>query len=118
MNGLHLLIVDDEREAAELLKIILEENPRVQSVAVAYDGMEAVDQARRHKPDIVIMDLEMPRMDGEQAAHLILAEYAAQPPRLIALSGNILRLQALRNGPFHAHLGKPVDFSALDAVIA
>ncbi|MDR6213240.1 hypothetical protein [Paracidovorax wautersii] len=41
MNGLHLLIVDDEREAAELLKIILEEDPRVQCAAVAEHGSHA-----------------------------------------------------------------------------
>lgn len=119
MTGRHILVVDDERQSADLLKLILESEDRERTVAVAYDGQQAVAMARAHRPDIVIMDLEMPLMDGEDAASVIASAYRFNAPLLIALSGNVLRLNALEtSGPFQHRLRKPLDFDALMPLLA
>ena len=119
MAGRHILVVDDERQAADLLKLILEAEEGDRTVAVAYDGQQAVAMAQARRPDIVIMDLEMPLMDGEDAASFIAAQYHFNPPLLIALSGNVLRLADLEAaGPFQHQLRKPVDFAVLMPLLA
>ena len=118
MADRHILVVDDERQSADLLKLVLESSDAERTIEVAYDGVQAVDKARAQRPDVVIMDLEMPRMDGEDAASLIAEVYARNPPLLIALSGNVLRLSALEGrGPFQHRLRKPVDFDRLMALV-
>jgi DNA-binding NarL/FixJ family response regulator len=66
-----ILIADDHFELREMLKALLETNPGWQVCAVATNGREAVEQAAQTHPDLVILDLSMPEMDGLQAASLI-----------------------------------------------
>lgn len=57
-----ILVVDDERPIAEILKFTLEREGY--EVDVAYDGLEAVEKARRQPPDLIILDIMLPRLDG------------------------------------------------------
>ncbi len=69
-----LVIVDDQVLFAESLKNILEMRTRdLKVVGLAYDGRQAVDLVASKRPDIVLMDVRMPKMDGVQAARSILA---------------------------------------------
>ena len=63
-----MLIADDHRLFAEALEAILEDDERMQVVAQAYDGEEAVRLALEHQPDVILMDISMPVMDGIEAA--------------------------------------------------
>ena len=64
---LSVLLVDDDAELRALLEIILEEDGRFDVVGQAADGREALDLARSARPDIVVLDLLMPGMDGLRA---------------------------------------------------
>lgn len=111
---MHVLIVDDDHDATELLAFIVQAEFPNATVECAYDGQQALDMATAHRPDFAVMDLEMPRMDGEAAASKIAACYGAKSPRLIALSGDTPRLAKLQGkGPFHAVQAKPCDVEKL-----
>ena len=66
-----VLIADDQRVVREGLAMILGLLPNVEVVAAASDGHEAVALAERHRPDVVLMDLRMPRCDGVEATRLL-----------------------------------------------
>src|SRR5215211_2675777 len=62
--AIHVLIVDDHSVVRRGLRMFLEDDPELQIVGEARDGAEAVAQARELRPDVVLMDLLMPGMDG------------------------------------------------------
>src|SRR5207249_3863370 len=68
---IRVLIADDHRLFAEALEAILAAEPRIEVVGRAYDGNDAVEQAFALKPDVILMDISMPIMDGVEAAKLI-----------------------------------------------
>ncbi len=66
------------------LRMVVESDPGMEVVGEASDGVEAVAVARRVQPDVVLMDISMPRMDGLAAARQLLA--APHPPKIIMLT--------------------------------
>src|SRR5262245_43753355 len=66
-----LLIADDERLFRQSLKILLETGTDIEVVADAGNGQEAVTGAQRQEPDLALLDVDMPKMDGIKAARLI-----------------------------------------------
>jgi NarL family two-component system response regulator LiaR len=71
--SIKLLIADDERLFRQSLKILLETGTDIRVVADAADGQEAVAGARENLPDLALLDVDMPRMNGIKAARLISA---------------------------------------------
>ena len=71
---LRVLIADDDRDIRMLMRLILGDNGRLTIVGEAEDGADAVEQARRLQPGGVVLDLNMPLLDGWQAAEAILTE--------------------------------------------
>ena len=70
-NRVRVVIADDHRLFAEALEAILSTDARIAVIARAADGREAVDLVREHKPDVVLMDISMPVMDGIDATRAI-----------------------------------------------
>jgi DNA-binding NarL/FixJ family response regulator len=70
---IRVLIADDHRLFAETLGLTLEADPRLQVVGCARDGREAVELALTREPDVVLMDLDMPLVDGLEATKVICA---------------------------------------------
>lgn len=70
---LRVLVADDQRAVREGLATIVSTLPGMEVVATAGDGAEAVALAEEHRPDVVLMDLRMPTMDGVEATGLIAA---------------------------------------------
>lgn len=64
---LRVLLVDDDVEVRDLLEVVLEGDVRFAVVAQAADGAEALELAVRHRPDVVVLDLMMPGVDGFNA---------------------------------------------------
>ncbi len=79
-----VLIADDQALVRAGFKMILETDPDIRVVAEADDGAEAVEAAFRTRPDIALMDIRMPGMDGLEATRRIIA--APNPPRVLILT--------------------------------
>jgi DNA-binding NarL/FixJ family response regulator len=75
-DPIRVLVADDQAIVREGLMTLLQATPGIEPVADAADGAEAVRLAARHRPDVVLMDLRMPNVDGVQATREI---RAAQP---------------------------------------
>lgn len=115
---LDLLVAEDNSINQILMQTALKSFGH--SVMVASNGVEAVDAASRHRFDAILMDIEMPEMDGEQAARRIREMHGSATPFTIALTahaGTGSRERYLALG-FDDYLPKPVDFDDLDRLLA
>ena len=105
-NSLRIVIADNESIIRmDLRELLMEAGHEV--VAEAGDGRQAIDLARRHRPDLVIMDIKMPEMDGLTAAKVISDEKIAPVLLLTAYSQKEIVDKAKESGVL-AYLVKPV----------
>jgi DNA-binding NarL/FixJ family response regulator len=72
-GAVRILIADDHRLFAESLMAVLSEDERIDVIGIAGNGQEAVDLARKLQPDVILMDLKMPVLDGFEATRQIRA---------------------------------------------
>ncbi|MET7451650.1 response regulator transcription factor [Streptomyces sp. NPDC005574] len=84
MRPISVLLADDQPMIRTGFRFILEAEPDIVVVGEAADGQEALEETRRLSPDIVLMDIRMPRMDGVEATRLIGEE--GSPSRVIILT--------------------------------
>ncbi len=113
-----VLVVDDNRDAAESMGILLKLLGA--DVHVAYGGAEALEALPAYRPDVVILDIGMPGMDGYEVARRIRQQPEFQKVTLIALTGwgqDEDRRRSHTAG-FDYHLIKPADIDALQALLA
>ena len=92
---LRVLIADDHRLFAEALEAILAADERIEVVGQASDGSEAVELVRRLGPDLVLMDVSMPVLDGFEATREIRAE--SEDTRVLMLTGSNSRADVDRS---------------------
>lgn len=83
--SLSVLIVDDMEEMRGLLRDVLKEHPEFRIAGEAGDGREAIDLAEATKPDLILLDLSMPRMDGLEALGYL--RRVSPASRIVVLSG-------------------------------
>ncbi|MFC9701184.1 response regulator [Streptomyces sp. NPDC056943] len=87
-----LLVADDDEVTRSGLRTLLAAQPGIEVVGEAADGVEVVEQARRLRPDVVLMDVRMPRRNGIDATRHLLAEAvesggsAAGPPKVVVIT--------------------------------
>ncbi|MER8093091.1 response regulator transcription factor [Streptomyces goshikiensis] len=82
---LRIVLADDERMVRTALRVILEAEPDLEVVGEAASGAEAVPLVRSLAPDVVLMDVRMPEIDGIRATEQILATMA-EPPRIVVVT--------------------------------
>ena len=84
-----LLIVDDHDLLRESMRLMLESDPDLLVVGEAKDGQEAIELCRLHRPDLVVMDVRMPRMGGFEATRKIKEERWATRVLIVSAYDNI-----------------------------
>jgi CheY-like chemotaxis protein len=104
-----VLVVDDNRDAAESLAILLK--LRGHDTHIAYDGLEAVEKAAQLSPDVILLDIGLPKINGFEAARRIRQLSQGKRLVLVALTGwaQDADRQKSREAGFNAHILKPVD---------
>ncbi|GAA0725270.1 response regulator transcription factor [Dactylosporangium roseum] len=95
---IRVVIADDEAMIRAGLRMLLDHQPDIEVVGEAADGVQARDEVRRTAPDVVLMDVRMPRADGIEAARHILAESTAKVVILTTFDEDEAVRQALRTG--------------------
>ncbi len=108
MSNGSILIVEDNMDNYELVRFVLERAGY--DVFLAVNGRDGVDAARLQKPDLILMDLGMPEMDGWMAAEKIKQEPLTKSIPLIALTAHTLprdRYRALQAG-YDGYISKPI----------
>jgi two-component system, chemotaxis family, CheB/CheR fusion protein len=108
-----VLVVDDNVDAAESLGMLLKMSG--QEVSIAHNGHDGILQAREFRPELVLLDIGMPMMDGYEVCRRMRQEPCTQEAVVIALTGWGLeedRQRALEEG-FDHHLVKPVELQTL-----
>jgi CheY-like chemotaxis protein len=117
-RALHILVVDDNVDAADLLAVLLEALGH--TVAVEHGSTAALERVQREAPDVALLDIGLPEMDGNALARAMRALPQTQHTTLIALTGYGApedRSAALAAGFAH-HLVKPVEAATLIALLA
>lgn len=108
-RGWRILVVDDYKDTAEALTVLLQISGN--ECFTAYSGEECLSLARFHRPEIILLDLNMPDMDGFETCRLVKEEPWSKHVKIIAITGvdeNMKRLHMQESG-FDAHIIKPVD---------
>ena len=90
-----ILIADDHPVVRIGLRNMLQADPQLKVVAEAKDGIEALHMVRTLHPDIMLLDLAMPKMPGMEAPRELLTENSSAPTRTIVLTGLIDKRQIL-----------------------
>lgn len=113
-----ILVVDDNRDSAESLTMLL--NLTGYETHIAYDGLEAVEAAAAFRPDVILLDIGLPKLNGFEAARKIRDQQSDKSLVLVALTGWGQEEDRRRSeeAGFNAHMVKPVDYAALTKLLA
>ncbi len=116
-DGLDVLLVDDNVDAADMLAESL--RALGHHVRVAHDGVHALTIATDYVPDIALLDLGLPVIDGYEVAARLRLQPGWESVRTVALTGYGLQndRERTRHAGFDGHLVKPIDISDLDALL-
>ena len=108
-SDLRILIVDDNRDGADSLAMMLEVMGN--ETRIAYDGQEGVDVARVWRPDLILLDIGLPKLNGYEACRRIRAQPGGEGAVIIAVTGWGQEEDRRRSkeAGFDHHLVKPVD---------
>ena len=118
VKSYRILVVDDNRDSAESLALLLKYMGH--DTHVALDGAQAVESASSVRPDVVLLDLGMPRINGYDACRRIRAEAWSRGMILIAQTGwgQDEDRRRTEEAGFDGHLVKPIDPDALLELVA
>src|SRR5690606_18619987 len=113
-----VLLVEDNPDVAESMALLLELLGH--QVRVVDDGLAALDSARAWRPEVVLIDIGLPGIDGYEVARRMRADEGIPHALLVALTGygrSEDKARALAAG-FDHHITKPVEFDALSALVS
>lgn len=117
MAQIRILIVEDNEDNQDLMRFLLERAGY--EVTTVENAREGIDTARREMPDIILMDLSLPELDGWSAAREIRADSVLANIPLIAVTGHTLagdRRKAIDAG-FDSYISKPINIHMFDSAV-
>jgi CheY-like chemotaxis protein len=109
-----ILVVDDDPDMLELVRDALDR--KGYRVATAYDGEEALARVAEAEPQLILLDMRMPVMDGWAFAHALRERYGRRIPIVVVTAAEDSKLRAAEIGA-NADLGKPFELARLYAII-
>jgi CheY-like chemotaxis protein len=112
-----ILVADDNIDAASSLGMLLEMMGH--EVCIVHDGVEAVEKATTFRPDIILIDLGMPQLNGYEACARIREQPSNKRTLIVALTGWTQedKKQRSQRAGFDLHLIKPVELPALEQLL-
>ncbi len=115
---LRILLVDDDVDAADMFGMLL--TSWGHEVVTRYDPLLAIDTAAAIHPDLVLLDIGMPRLNGYDTCKEIRQSCADRTPVMVAISGFVKREDRARSreAGFDAHMAKPVDPISLQNLLS
>jgi CheY-like chemotaxis protein len=115
--GRRILVADDSQDAAGSLGMLLKMMGN--EVRTAHDGLEAVEAAAEFRPEVILLDIGMPKLNGYDAARRIREENWAKNVVLVALTGwgQEQDRQRSQEAGFNLHIVKPVEPAALEELL-
>lgn len=113
-----VLVVDDNRDAADTLAVLL--SIWGYNCRVCYDGVSGLQTARDFRPECVLLDINMPGMDGYTVARCLRQEPDLSNLKMVALTAysDKLHSQRIREAHFDHHVVKPADTDELERLLA
>jgi PAS domain S-box-containing protein len=113
-----VLVVDDNIDSAESMALLL--RLKGHEVRLAHDGEAAVEEARSFRPDVMFLDLDLPKVDGFEVVRRLRLEPAMKETMLVAMTGYSQEEDRKRTqeAGFHLHMVKPVDFNKVEELLA
>lgn len=117
MAKVQILIVEDNEDNQDLMRFLLERAGY--EVRTAENALEGIESARQNPPDIILMDLSLPELDGWSAAREIKADPTLAKIPLIAVTAHTLagdRRKALEAG-FDTYISKPINIHMFDITV-
>lgn len=113
-----ILVVDDNRDSAESLAELLELNGN--QTRTAFDGLEAVEAAATFKPDLILLDIGLPKLNGYGVCRRIREQPWGKSMVIVALTGwgQEEDRQKSKEAGFNGHMVKPIDLTALSKLLA
>ena len=116
---IRVAIADDQALVRSAFALLLRSDPRIELVGEAADGVEAVEKAAARHYDIILMDMQMPRMDGLEATRRIRQLPALKDTPIVAMTANafVEDEERSRMSGMDGHLSKPLDIHLVYATM-
>lgn len=116
-ESLRVLVVDDSHDIARTLEVFLRQAGY--EVAIASNGRLAVELAQVHKPEVVLLDIDMPELDGYKVAGILRALPETKFAMIVAITGHGTQsdIELATESGFDTHFTKPVEFERLATVL-
>ena len=111
------LVVEDHAMVRRGLSLLLAEEPDISVVGEAGDGLEGIERARELRPDVVVIDYNMPRMDGPDAVRILRAEFPKLRIIMFSMYGGELRAEKMLEVGADAYVKKNGRIDKLLAAI-
>jgi len=112
--SIKVMLVDDHRILREGLKALLKNSPDIEVVAEASDGREAIERASEARPEVIVMDLVMPVLNGIEATQRILAELPSTNVLILSSSQERANVTAALKAGAKGYLGKECVIAELE----
>lgn len=118
LSGSRILVVDDNQDSADTLGMLL--RLMGNEIRTAYDGLEAIQEAESFRPELVLLDIGLPKMNGYDVARHIRQQPWGHEMILVALTGwgQDEDKRSSRDAGFNFHLVKPLEIAALERLLA
>ena len=101
-----VLLADDNAQFRAVLRRLLERDPQIEVLAEASNGAEAIALAEEHRPDVVLMDVSMPNVDGVEATYALKARFPDLTILMLSIGNKEQEIQAGRAGGATEYLVK------------